>query len=101
MLKSLEIVPRSKKPLFQQKFRKELYHFDRNSQFRSVMLKWPTWTSGVGQKNPTPTPSVVRNSTPTPTKNLRLLTARLRLRLRNPGTLTHMCFQTGAQPGFF
>jgi len=34
--------------------------------------KWPNWTSGVGQKNPTPTPSTVRNSTPTPPKNLRL-----------------------------
>jgi len=27
----------SKKSLFQQKFQKELYHFDRNSQFKSVM----------------------------------------------------------------
>ena len=37
--------------------------------------RWSDWTSGVGQKSPTP--SVVRN--PTPHKNLRL-----RHRLRNP-----------------
>ena len=32
--------------------------------------KWSNWTSGVGQKNPTPFPSVVMN--PTPPKQLRL-----------------------------
>ena len=35
--------------------------------------KWCNWTSGVGQKNPTPIPSVVKNPTPIPPKNLRLL----------------------------
>ena len=33
----MEIVVHSKKSLFQQKFQKKLYHFNRNSQFRSVM----------------------------------------------------------------
>jgi len=37
MLKSMEIVMHSKKSLFQQKFQRKLYHFNRNSQFRSVM----------------------------------------------------------------
>jgi len=37
MLKSMEIVVHSKKSLFQQKFQKKLYHFNRNFQFRSVM----------------------------------------------------------------
>jgi len=37
MLKSMEIVVHSKKSLFQQKFQKKLYHFNRNTQFRSVM----------------------------------------------------------------
>ena len=40
----------SKKSLFQWKFSKESYHFNRNSQIRSVMQKWSNWTSGVGQK---------------------------------------------------
>jgi len=35
----MEIVVQSKKSLFQQKFQKKLYHFHRNFQFRSVMLK--------------------------------------------------------------
>jgi len=39
LLKSMEIVVHSNKPLFQQTFRKKLYHFNRNSQFRSVMSK--------------------------------------------------------------
>jgi len=39
LLKSMEIVVQSKKSLFQQKFQKKLYHFNRNSQFRSVMKK--------------------------------------------------------------
>jgi len=43
-----------------------------------VCKKWSDWTSGVGQKNPTPTPSVVSNPAPTPPKNLRL-----RIRLHN------------------
>ena len=34
---SVEIVVHSKSSLFQQKFQKKLYHFKRNSQFRSVM----------------------------------------------------------------
>jgi len=33
----MEIVVHSKKPLFQQKFHKKLYHFYSKSQFRSVM----------------------------------------------------------------
>jgi len=37
LLKSMEIVVHSKKPLFQQKFKKKLYHFNRNSQLKSVM----------------------------------------------------------------
>ena len=42
-----------------------MYHFNGNSEFRSVCKKWSNWTSGlgVGQKNPTPTPSVLRNPT--------------------------------------
>jgi len=36
MLKSMEIVVHSKKSLFQQKFQKKLYKFNRNSKFRSV-----------------------------------------------------------------
>ena len=35
----MEIVLPSKKSLFQQKFQKKLYHFNRNFQFRSVMQK--------------------------------------------------------------
>ena len=35
----MEIVVHSKKSLIQQKFQKKLYHFNRNSQFRSVMWK--------------------------------------------------------------
>jgi len=31
-------------------------------------MKLFNWTSGVGEKNPTPTPSVLRNPTPTPPK---------------------------------
>jgi len=57
----MEMVVHSKKSLIQQKFQKKLYHFNRNSQFRSVVSKW---ASGVGQKNHTPTPSVVRNPIP-------------------------------------
>ena len=37
MLKSMEIVVHNKKALFQQKFQKKLYHFNRNSQFKSAM----------------------------------------------------------------
>jgi len=37
LLKSMEIVVHSKKPMIQQKFQKKLYHFSRNSQFMSVM----------------------------------------------------------------
>ena len=37
LLKSMETGVHSKKSLFQQKFQKKLYHFDRNSQFKSVM----------------------------------------------------------------
>jgi len=37
MLKSMEVVVHSKKSLFQQTFQNKLYHFNRNSQFRSVM----------------------------------------------------------------
>jgi len=37
LLESMKIVVDSKKSLFQQKFQKKLYHFNRNSQFRSVM----------------------------------------------------------------
>jgi len=33
----MEIVVRSRKSLFQQTFQKKLYHFNRKSQFRSVM----------------------------------------------------------------
>jgi len=39
LLKSVEIVVHSKKSLFQQKFQKKLYHFNRNSHFKSVILK--------------------------------------------------------------
>jgi len=33
----MEIVVHNKKNLFQQKFQKKLYHFNRNSQIKSVM----------------------------------------------------------------
>jgi len=33
----MEIVAHGKKSLIQQKFQKKFYHFNRNSQFRSVM----------------------------------------------------------------
>jgi len=36
LLKSMEIVVHSNN-LFQQKFQKKLYHFNRNSQLRSLM----------------------------------------------------------------
>ena len=35
----MEIVVQSKKSLLQQKFQKKLYHLNRNSQFKSVILK--------------------------------------------------------------
>jgi len=35
----MEIVVHSKKSVFQQKFQKKLYSFNRNSQLRSVMEK--------------------------------------------------------------
>jgi len=38
-LTPVEIVAHSKKSLFQQKFQKKFYHFNMNSQFRSVMQK--------------------------------------------------------------
>ena len=66
----MEIVVHSKKSLFQQKVQKKLYHFSRNSQFRSVMWKMMQLDIRSRTKNPTLTPSVVRN--PTPPKNLRL-----------------------------
>jgi len=70
------IVVNSKKSLFQQKLKKKLYHFNRNSQSRSVMQKMIQLDirSQSRTKNPTPTSSAVRNPTPTPPKNLRLLT---------------------------
>jgi len=71
----MEIVVHSKKPRFQQKFQKTLYHFNRNSQFKSVILKMIQLDIRSRTKNPTP--SVVKNPTPTPPKNLRL---------RNPDT---------------
>jgi len=37
LLKSMEIVLHSKKSLFQQKFQKKLYHFNKDFQFGSVM----------------------------------------------------------------
>ena len=40
-LKSMEIVVHSKKYLFQQKFQKKLYHFNRNSQFKSDVKNDP------------------------------------------------------------
>jgi len=35
----MEIVVHSKKSLLQQKFKKKLFHFNRNSQFKGVILK--------------------------------------------------------------
>jgi len=57
--------------LFQQKFQKKLYYFNRNSQFRTVMQMIQL---DIRSRTKNPTPSVVRNPTPTPPKNLRLLT---------------------------
>jgi len=56
----MDIAVHSKKSLFQQKFKKKLYHFNSNSQ--------SNWISGVRRKNLTPTASVAKN--PTPPKNL-------------------------------
>ena len=39
LLKSMEIVMHKQKSLFQQKFHNKLYHFNRNSQFKSVISK--------------------------------------------------------------
>ena len=36
----MEIVVQSKKSLFQQKFQMKLYHFNRNSQFKSVITNF-------------------------------------------------------------
>jgi len=44
----MEIVTDTKKYLFQQKFHKKLYQFNRNSQFKSVMQKLSSWAPGVG-----------------------------------------------------
>jgi len=74
LLKSVEIVVHSKTSPIQQKFQKQLYHFNRNSQFRSVMQKMIQLGIRSRTKNPTPTPSVATNPTPIPPKNLRLLT---------------------------
>jgi len=52
----MEIVVHSKKSLFQQMFQKKLYHFNRNSKFRSVMLKMIQLDMRSRTKNPTPTP---------------------------------------------
>ena len=75
----MEIVVHSKNSLFQYKFQKKLYHFNRYSQLRSVMYKTIQFDfrrrSRAKNLTPVHTPSVVRN--PTPLKNLRL-------RLRNP-----------------
>ena len=72
----------SKKSLFQHKFQKKLYYFNRNSQFKSVILKMIQLDTGVGvvRKNPTLIPSVARNPTPTPPQT----SDSLRLQLRNP-----------------
>jgi len=43
-------VVHSKKSLFQQNFQQKLYHFNRNSQIKSVIKKIIRWTCGVGQK---------------------------------------------------
>ena len=67
----MEIVVHSEKFLFEQKFRKKLYHFNRNSHFWSVMLKMIQLDIRGQTKNLTPTTSVVRNSTSP--KKLRLL----------------------------
>jgi len=55
---------------FNKKFQKKLYHFNRNSQLRSVMYKMIQLDIRSRTKNPTPTRGVVGN--PTPPKNLRL-----------------------------
>jgi len=69
----MELVVHSKKPLFQQKFEKKLYHFNRNSHFRSAkMIQLDIWSQSWTQ-NPTLTPSIVRNLTLTLPKNLCLL----------------------------
>jgi len=52
----MEIVVHSKKSQFQQEFQKKLYHFNRNSEFRSVMQKMNQLDirSRGRTKNPTP-----------------------------------------------
>ena len=67
----MQIVVHSKKYLFQQKFQRKLYYFNRNSQFRSVILKKIQLDIRSRTKDPTPTPNVVMNRIPP--KNLRIL----------------------------
>jgi len=73
LLKPTEIVVHSKKFMFQQKFQKKLWNFNRNSQFKSMVWKIIQLDIRSRTKNPTPIPGVVSNPTPTPHKNLRLL----------------------------
>jgi len=69
----MEIVAHNRDSLLQRKFKKNLHHFNRSSQLRSVMEKMIEldFRSRSRTKKTTPTSSVVRN--PTPPKNLRLL----------------------------
>ena len=71
---TMKIMLHSRKSLFQQKFHKKLYYFNKNANLRVWCKRWFNWTSGVGQKlQIRPTPSVVRNPTPTPPKKRRLV----------------------------
>jgi len=69
----MEIVVHNRNSLLQRKFQKNLLHFNRSSQLRSVMHKMieMDFRCRSRTKKTTPNSSVVRN--PTPPKNLRLL----------------------------
>ena len=67
----MEIMVHSKNSV-STKVSKELYHFNRNFQFKSVMLKMIQFDIRSGDKNLTA--SVVRTPTPTLPKTLRRFT---------------------------
>jgi len=87
----MEIVVHSKKSLFQQKFQKKLYHFNRNFQFRSEcdvkMIQLNTrsrsWTKNIRLR--LPVLSGIRLRLHPKTSDSLRFRLRLRLRLRNPG----------------
>jgi len=90
----MEIVVHSKKSLFQQKFQKKLYHLNKYSQFKSVILKIIQLDIWSLTNKSTLTPSVVRNPTPTPPKtsdSLRLWLQLCNTAMRSDSLHTFLC----------